>query len=184
MPLIADARDDAVDVLLVIDMQEGMLLGPAKRDLTGVVERINRLAERVRDRGGSVVFVQHEGEHGDPFAHGTAGWEILGAIRRTAADRVVSKTLNDAFHGTSLASYLDDIRAGRILVTGWATDLCVDATVRSAAALGYRVVVVSDGHTVSDRPHMDAGKVIEHHHWVWRNLIAGIPVTVTAEAEL
>jgi nicotinamidase-related amidase len=57
------------------------------------------------------------------------------------------------------------------------------STVRSAAALGYPVVVVSDCHTVSDRPHMDAEKVIEHHHWVWRNLIADFPVTIAEESE-
>ena len=68
-------------------------------------------------------------------------------------------------------------------MTGWATDLCVDATVRSAAALGFQVVV-ANAHTVSDRPHLDARQVIEHHHWVWRNLIAKHQVTLSDEAEL
>lgn len=173
-----------MDVLLVVDMQEGLLKGDPKRDLPAVVERIDRLAERVRARGGRVVFVQHEGGAGDEFAPGTPGWELLGSIRRAPTDQVVRKTLNDAFRGTSLASWLDEVGARRILVSGWATDLCVDSTVRSAAALGYRVVVASDCHTVSDRPHMAAEKVIEHHHWIWRNLLAAIPVTVAAESEL
>lgn len=173
-----------MDVLLVVDMQEGLRGGDGKHDLSAVVARINRLAERVRGRGGRVVFVQHEGGAGDDFAPGAPGWEILGDIRTTPADPVVGKTLNDAFRGTALASTLEEIGARRILVCGWATDLCVDSTVRSAAALGYRVVVVSDSHTVSDRPHMDANKVIEHHHWVWRNLISEIPVTIAEESEL
>ena len=173
-----------MDVLVVIDMQEGLRAGDAKRDLPAVIERVNRLADRVRGRGASVVFIQHEGGAGDDFAPGAPGWKILGSVRRAPADHVVAKTLNDAFHGTTLASCLDDIGARRILVSGWATDLCVDSTVRSAAARGYRVVVVSDCHTVSDRPHMDAEKVIEHHHWVWRNLISEIPVTIAEESEL
>jgi len=49
-----------MDVLLVIDMQEGLLRGDAKYNLTSVVERINRRAERVRRRGGCVIFVQHD----------------------------------------------------------------------------------------------------------------------------
>ena len=47
--------------------------------------------------------------------------------------------LNSAFAGTSLASDLSRLGAERVLITGWATDLCVDATVRSAAKLGFEV---------------------------------------------
>ncbi len=45
----ADKRGGVtVDVLLVVDMQEGLLSGGPKHDLLAVVERINRLALRVR----------------------------------------------------------------------------------------------------------------------------------------
>jgi nicotinamidase-related amidase len=173
-----------LDVLLVVDMQQGLLLGAPKHDLDGVIERINRLAARVRRRGGCVVFVQHEGPAGDDFAPSAPGWPILSSIEREPADRVVRKTLNDAFFGTSLESELARLGAKRLLVAGWATDLCVDATVRSAATRGFQVVAVSDGHTVSDRPHLSARQVIEHHHWVWTNLLAPYPVTIAREAEI
>jgi len=173
-----------VDVLLVVDMQEGLLRGGPKHDLAAVVERIDRLATRVRQRGGSVVFVQHAGPAGDDFEPRTPGWQLLSTIKTESCDRVVSKTLNDPFFETSLGSDLAALRAERVLVAGWATDLCVDATVRSAAALGFRVVAVADCHTVSDRPHLSAPRVIEHHHWVWTNLIAPHPVSITREADL
>ena len=173
-----------MDVLLVIDMQEGLLRGTPKRDLLGVVERINRLAGRVRQRGGCVFFVQHAGPAGDEFEPLTAGWHLLSSITLEPSDRVVSKTLNDAFFKTSLRSDLSELRPERVLVAGWATDLCVDASVRSAAALGYNVVVVADCHTVSDRPHLNAEGVIEHHHWVWANLLASHPVSIAREADI
>ena len=173
-----------MDVLLIIDMQEAMILGSPKHDLSGVVERINRLAERVRNRGGQVVFIQHDGPPGDDFAPSSPGWKILDALHQGPTDRVIRKTLNDAFHATSLESYLNDVGAERILVSGWATDLCVDTTVRSAVSLGFKVVAVSDCHTVSDRPHMGADRVIEHHHWVWSNLISPNPVITACESEL
>jgi nicotinamidase-related amidase len=56
-------------------------------------------------------------------------------------------------------------------VTGCATDFCVDTTVRAAASRDYEVVVVADGHTTRDRPHLDAASIIEHHNWMWENLI-------------
>ena len=56
-------------------------------------------------------------------------------------------------------------------MTGCATDFCVDTTVRAAASRDYEVVVVEDGHTTADRPHVDAVSVIRHHNWLWQNLI-------------
>lgn len=41
-----------MDVLLIVDMQVGLLKGAPKHDLAGVVARINRLAEAIRSRAG------------------------------------------------------------------------------------------------------------------------------------
>ena len=58
-----------------------------------------------------------------------------------------------------------------LIVTGCATDFCVDTTIRSANSRDYQVVVAADGHTTADRPHVDAGSLIQHHNWLWQNLI-------------
>jgi hypothetical protein len=50
--------------------------------------------------------------------------------------------------------------------------------------LGFDVLVVSDCHTVSARPHMGAERVIAHHHWVWSNLISEHPVRIAREADI
>lgn len=89
-----------MDVLLVVDMQEGLLSGGPKHDLLAVVERINRLALRVRQSRGSVFFVQHAGPVGDEFEPLTPGWQLLSTIKTEPCDRVVSKTLNDPFFKT------------------------------------------------------------------------------------
>lgn len=170
--------------MLVVDMQEGLRRGAPKHDLSGVVERINRLAERVRERRGCVIFIQHAGPVGDDFEPRTSGWQLLSALKIQARDRVVGKTLNDPFFRTTLETELADLGAERLFVAGWATDLCVDATVRSAAALGFNVVAVADCHTVSDRPHLSAEQVINHHHWVWANLLAPHPVSIMPEADV
>jgi nicotinamidase-related amidase len=173
-----------VDVLVIVDMQEGLRNGSPKHELDAVVDRINRLAHRVRARGGRVIFVQHAGPAGDDFARGSNGWQFLPELERAARDRVVEKTLNDPFFGTTLDAELATLNPSRVLVAGWATDFCVDATVRSAAARGFCVVVVADGHTVSDRPHLTAQEVITHHHWIWTNLISAQPVTLLRETEI
>jgi nicotinamidase-related amidase len=158
--------------LLVIDMQVG-LFGPEspRYDADGTVRRINALARAVREAGGTVVFVQHDGPPGDAFEPGSEGWRLLPALDRRAGDPVVHKRACDAFYETDLGETLHARGAGRLLVTGCATDFCVDTTIRAAASRDYDVVVVEDGHTTADRPHVDALSVMRHHNWVWRNLI-------------
>jgi hypothetical protein len=31
--------------------------------------------------------------------------------------------------------------------------------------------VVADEHTTRDRPHLGAEAIIQHHNWMWKNLI-------------
>ena len=97
---------------------------------------------------------------------------------------VVRKTLNDAFAETDLQATLQRLAADRVVIAGWATDFCVDTTVRSAVSRRYNVVVASDGHTLADRPHLDAPSVIQHHNWVWSNLITTTSIRVMSAGEL
>jgi nicotinamidase-related amidase len=173
-----------MDALIVVDMQAGLLLGPSKRDLPGVIARINQLAAMVRDRSGQVVWIQHCGRPDDDFAPDKPGWRFLPELDRQQTDIVVRKTLNDPFAGTDLRATLDGIKPDRVLVAGWATDLCVDATVRSAVSNDYDVVAVADGHTLNDRPHLDAPSVIRHHNWIWSELITNRSIRVASTAEL
>lgn len=173
-----------MDALIVVDMQVGLLDGSQKFDLLGVVGRINALGQCMRKRGGRVIFIQHTGPEGDVFAKGAPGWRFLPELRRAPDDIVVTKALNDPFHSTPLTEILGSLQSSRVLVTGWATDFCVDATVRRAVTLGHHVVAVSDGHTVSDRPHLAARKVIEHHNATWAGLIAPGSITVAPTGAL
>ena len=66
-----------MDVLLVVDMQVGLLKGEPKHDLHGVIERINRLGAKVREESGKVIFIQHCGQKGDDFEPHTPGWAFL-----------------------------------------------------------------------------------------------------------
>ena len=97
---------------------------------------------------------------------------------------MIEKTLNDPFVRTPLQKALEQIAPDRVIVTGWATDSCVDSTIRSAISNDYHVIVVSDGHTVSDRPHLDAATVIRHHHWVRSDLITNRSVRIVTTSQL
>jgi nicotinamidase-related amidase len=173
-----------VDIILVVDMQVGLLEGAPKHDLAGVIDRINLLTAMVRGRSGKVVWIRHCGQPGAGFEPHTAGWAFLPTLIRSAQDIVVEKSLNDPFAATPLKQMLDGLAPNRVLVAGWATDFCVDATVRSVVSSGYDVVAVADAHTLSDRPHLDAATVIKHHNWVWSGLITNRSIRVMTAAQL
>ena len=175
------------DALVVVDLQAGSFgpANPPRHDADGLFARLNRLARSVRADGGMVVWIHHDGPAGDLLEPGTAGWQLVPALERSAADHTVSKTACDSFLGTRLEALLHARTPGRVIITGWATDFCVDTTIRSCTARGFRTWAAADGHTVSDRPHLPARKVIEHHNYVWANFIApGGPVRVVPCREL
>jgi nicotinamidase-related amidase len=160
-----------MNVFLIIDMQVGLFQGEnARHDKDGVVRRINEIARAVRTHDGRVIFIQHNGKSGDDTEQGTQGWQLLPELDRADQDIIVTKKACDSFYETMLPQILDGLNAKRLIISGCATDFCVDTTVRAAASRDYDVTVAADGHTTANRPYADAPTIIIHHNWVWENL--------------
>jgi len=158
--------------LLIGDMQVGLFTPKTRRyDAEGVVEHINAVADAVRRRGGVVIFIQHDGPPGDVFEPGTPGWRLLPSLERKAQDLVVHKVACDAFYETTLEATLRARNVHQLLITGCATEFCVDTTVRAAMSREYDITVVANAHTTEDRQNVDAKSLIEHQNWLWGELI-------------
>jgi nicotinamidase-related amidase len=172
--------------LIIIDLQEGSFTPrTARHDTAGLVDRLNGLAGAVRSAGGSVIFVQHDGPIGDPHHPDQPGWQLLPELAVRDGDLLVRKTACDSFLNTTLDATLKSHEIERLIVTGCATDYCVDTTVRSALARGYATIVPKDGHTTADRPHLSARQIIDHHNAIWADFIApGGPAIICACADV
>ena len=156
--------------LLVVDMQVGCFRGePSRFDADAVVKRINALADAFRV-GDMVVYIQHT-DAAEGLARDSEDWQILPTLRVAATHERVEKTGCDAFMETRLEALLRTRGVGEVVIAGCATDFCVDTTVRSAAAHGFGVTVVSDAHTTRDRPHLDAPTIIRHHNYIWSEFL-------------
>ncbi len=159
--------------LIIIDMQVGSFTPPtARHDTDGLVRRLNALAGRVRDRSGTVIFVRHAGPVGDPHHPGQPGWQILPELEILPDDKIIAKTACDSFLDTELDDILTANHIGELIITGCATDFCVDTTVRSALGRGYATIAPGDGHTTADRAHLNAAGIIAHHNAIWADFIA------------
>ncbi|MGQ8337582.1 cysteine hydrolase family protein [Sunxiuqinia sp. A32] len=158
--------------LLIIDMQKGSFIPKTPRyDAVNVIDRINQLSSYFRENNYPVIFIQHDGSRFDCYVPGTEEWEIIPSLIREGGDYVVSKTANDAFYRSKLDAVLKKLEVSRLVITGCATDFCVDSTVRSALNHDYYTTVISDAHTTADRPHLNADKIIEHYNWIWKEMI-------------
>lgn len=163
---------DQRKALLIIDMQKGSFTPDTPRfDTDGVVNRINGLAQIFRKSKFPVIVIQHDGSSANEYVPNTREWELLDNIEVEPADIFIDKYANDVFYKSTLDSNLKDLKVDELYITGCATDFCVESTVQSALAKDYNVIVVGDGHTTGNRPHLKAEQVIEHYNWVWQNMI-------------
>jgi nicotinamidase-related amidase len=117
-----------------------------------------------------VIFVQHEAISGDYFRHGSEAWDLDAGLITGSTDHFVRKTTPDSFLRTSLESVLVESGITHLVVCGYATEFCIDTTVRRAASLGYDVTLVSDAHTTHDKAHAEAAQIIAHHNATLPNI--------------
>lgn len=150
--------------LLIIDVQQELCFGSeAGFAIESVIANINALSAQARAAGAPVVLIQHE-EPGSPLTVGAPGWQLADGLATGETDLKVRKTTGDSFHGTDLQELLQARGIDRVVACGLQTDHCVNATVRGAAALGYDVVLASDGHTTFDDGQGTAAQTIAAHN--------------------
>jgi nicotinamidase-related amidase len=168
-----------MNALLIIDYQQAVFLGePACHRSHEVAAVLAAAARRARSASWAVIFIRHEAP-GTPWDRDSPGWLFPDALRPEPGDEIVDKTSCDAFRGTSLQELLHRRGIEGLTIGGYATEFCVDTTVRSAAAREFRTTVLADGHTTRDRPHMRAPAIVEHHNWVWPRISnPGNPIRV------
>jgi len=154
-----------VSALMIVDVQQGMF-DPDNAVHRGedVVARLGALLRRARVAGTPVFHIQHDGGPGDTFARGAPGWAHHPLVAPIAGETVVEKRASSAFTGTDLHRRLQAAGIDRLVLCGMQTDLCVESTLRGAVSLGYRIVLVSDGHTTYGNPVLSAEQIIAHHN--------------------
>ena len=157
--------------LLIIDMQEVFFTPKTPcLDATGVIKRINLLSDKFRTQGDLVIFIQHDGSAENYCIPGSDEWQILPSLNIEPDDLIISKIANDAFYNTSLRNDLNKFGINEVVITGCATDFCVDATVKSALTNDLIITVISDGHTTADRNNLTARQAIDHYNWIWHEM--------------
>jgi nicotinamidase-related amidase len=151
--------------LLIIDVQQVLCSGEyAAFEVERVIDRINLVSRKARAAGALVVVIQHETQGGREMDYGTNGWKLASRLETESGDVYLRKTATDSFHRTELYDILRARGITSLIICGLQSEFCVDTTTRRALALGYPVVLVSDGHSTLDNRVLSAAQITAHHN--------------------
>ena len=148
-----DAEKTAV---IVVDMQNdfahpnGKLYVPSTKN---IIEPIKKLLDKARKKNVKIFYTQDwhrkdDVEFGIWGAHAVAdtwGAEIIEELSPTENDYLIKKLRYDAFFGTPLDHLLRIFKIENLVIVGTVANICVLHTAGSAALLGYKVIIPTDG---------------------------------------
>ena len=150
---------DSRPVLLLMDFQQGIVesIGAPQ-----VIDAASRAATAARDAGIPVMFVRvgfrpgypevSEGnatfasvrQAGDAYTEGHPATQVHAALAPRRGEPVIVKRRVSAFSGSDLDVLLRAAGADTLVLAGIATSGVVLSTVRQAADLDYRLIVLAD----------------------------------------
>jgi len=143
--------------LLVIDVQKGLFEKSTPiYQAHQLLLNINSLISKARRKGTPVFFIQHSSEKN--LEMGSDGWKLHPDIQPADGETVIHKVHPNAFEGTNFREELIKRGIDTLVVTGLVTHGCVKATCLGALEEGFRVRLVSDGHSSYSK---DAPQLIE-----------------------
>lgn len=140
--------------LLIIDIQRDYFPGGAYPlvEPEAAAAEARRVLDAFRAGGEPVIHMKHVWDEPDAefMRPGTEGIEIHPSVAPADGELVLEKTTPNSFVGTPLEETLRGSDANELVVAGMMSSMCVDATVRAAADLGFSPTVVHDACAAPD----------------------------------
>jgi len=142
-----------------------------------IVPNINRLAQAMRETGGTVVWIkttftaetlkswstyydlskpEQNLKRAEALATGSKGHALWAELDAQAGDLTVEKQRFSAFiQGSSnIAEVLRERAIDTVVITGTVTGVCCESTARDAMMMNFKTIMVSDGcAAVTDEDH-------------------------------
>ena len=90
--------------------------------------------------------IQHIAEHEGAtfFLPNTEGSELHQSIKPLPEETIIQKKFPNSFRETTLQKELNNAGVEQVVICGAMSHMCIDATTRAAADLGYSCMVVHD----------------------------------------
>lgn len=154
-------------VLLVIDAQI-WLTNKELYCYEKFVKGTKAIIETARQNNIEVIYVQHDDGPGTGFTVGDDLFEINQEFYPKEGEKRYVKKVSSAFCGTGLKEYLLDKSEDTIIIVGLLTNICIDASVKSAFEMGFKVVIPEGTNTTFDNPYMDKENTYKYYNeFMW-----------------
>ncbi len=140
--------------LLIIDIQRDYFPGGAYPlvEPEAAAESARRVLDSFRAAGDPVIHMKHVWDAPDAefMRPGTEGVEIHPTVEPAEGEPVLEKANPNSFLDTGLEQELRKHDTDDLVVAGMMSSMCVDATVRAAADLGFSPTVIHDACAAPD----------------------------------
>jgi nicotinamidase-related amidase len=140
--------------LLIIDIQRDYFPGGAYPlvEPEAAAEAARRVLHSFRDAGDPVIHMKHvwDAQDAEFMRPGTEGIEIHPTVAPADGELVIEKAHPNSFVDTPLQPELKQRDPDELVIAGMMSSMCVDATVRAAADLGFSPTVVHDACAAPD----------------------------------
>jgi len=134
--------------LLLIDIQNDYFPGGAfeQHDMATAANNAAALLAHFREKDLPLIHVRHESlrEGASFFLPGTPGADIHESVAPNDSEPVVQKNFPNSFRQTKLQEILKEKGIENLVICGAMSLMCIDATTRAAADMGYNVSVAED----------------------------------------
>ncbi|MBN8429589.1 cysteine hydrolase [Microbulbifer salipaludis] len=156
--------------LLVIDVQLAIdHFDTGDRNNPNAEKTIALLLKRWRKIGLPIAHICHASKFPDsPYYPHSPYFAFKPEVIPREGEPVFTKSENCAFIGTNLDEWLKECDIQDLVICGVLTNNSIDATVRVAAGLGYRVFVPEDATAAFPLKRLDGKHVpAEDVHWIF-----------------
>ena len=154
--------------LLIIDIQNDYFPGGKYPLVNPLVAAQNAymLLQCFREHSGHHVHIQHIALEPDAtfFVKGDSGSDIHDSVAHFVGEPIVYKHEPNSFLNTNLLELLKEWEVERVVICGMMTHMCVDATARAAADLGFQVIVAEDACATRDLKYGETTIPADHVH--------------------
>ena len=134
-----------MEALIIIDMQKGFFKNILrKRNNLQAENNILRILENFRKENKEIIHIQHLSTDEKGILFSNEDRKFLKGFEPLSDEIVFQKHVNSAFIGTNLENYLRNKSIDKLIVVGMTLAHCVSTTVRMAANLGFKVILIED----------------------------------------
>jgi nicotinamidase-related amidase len=148
--------------IVIVDAQREYVDGSLPLfQVDAALAELKKLLERARRLSVPIFHIVHHAPEGAPIFNPKSEFaDITEGARPAGNELVIVKHVPSSFVNTNLKELLEQTKRANLVLAGFMTHMCIDATARSASDLGFKPTVVASACTTRDLPSRD-GSIIQ-----------------------